>query len=173
MKYNATFHPYNKTIPFDSDTCVYDTRKEYVFLYLTEDIHLHSFCETIECTKSNTPFEWKAYVSNFDYLSERKSIFVGQGIISYNPNCLNLIISNLSSKSVSLPKGTIISKVTALEDDEIYYHLNIFSDELHASDNLNVASVSNDVNLVSLNEEGLPKDLDLLVLIWLKINQIN
>lgn len=161
MKYNATFHAKQKTITFDSDTCVNVIKNDDIFLYLTEDVHLPPFCETIVMTKSNVRFEGKAYVTSSDFLSERKSIFVGQGIISYNPQCLNLLISNLSSKAVSLPKGTIISKVTVLENDDYCYHLNIFTDELCATDNLNVATEVKNLDMTNLNEEGLPKDLDL------------
>lgn len=60
-----------------------------------------------------------------------------------------------------MPKGTIISKVTVLENDDYCYHLNIFTDELCTTDNLNVATEVKNLDMTNLNEEGLPKDLDL------------
>ena len=163
MKYNATFHPTLKTISFDSDIFTSNIKND-VFLYLTSDVHLPPFCETMVSTKSNTKFEGKGFVSNSEFLSERKSVFVGQGIISYNPKFLNLVISNLSSKTVSLPKGTIVSKINLLDNDDNFYNLNIFTDELsemHKCDNLNVATEINNLDTSNLNEDGLPKDLDL------------
>ncbi len=104
MKYNATFNPALKTISFDSDIFSNNIRDD-AFLYLTSDVHLPPFCETMVSTKSNTKFEGKGFVSSSEFLSERKSVFVGQGIISYNPKFLNIVISNLSSKAISLPMG--------------------------------------------------------------------
>lgn len=127
LKYNVTFDPSSKTILFDSDICVDETCvKSDLFLYLQDDIEIPPMSVAEVATNANTKFEGKHIVNSAKFLSDRKAICAGRGIITYNPDFLTILLSNLSNKQVSLPKGTIVSYLDPISSPDKISNLNIF-----------------------------------------------
>ena len=147
---DVLIRPSTKSIVIDSDFGVKlnESKQNESFLFLKEDVFLPAFSECMVATKCNNKKFKTGFVKTSNELSERASIYVGKGIIE-NADDIQIVIGNLSSRPSSLPKGTIVAKLSCMELDDCTIHLTMLDS------NDTVSNISDD------SKTCIPDKLDL------------
>ena len=128
---NVLIHPATKSLVIDSDYGLNDSTSFFErnsFLYLNENIFIPPCSEMIVETKCNNINIRKAFARNYKPLTERACIFSAKGLIENSGGVIPIVLGNLSNKSCSLPRGTIVS-LLEYTDNQWSEYINILSED--------------------------------------------
>ena len=98
------------------------------YAYLKSPIILRPFHETQIEVASSIPESKTLYVHSYGPMVQRLGIFTIKGVVHGVNNLFKVALTNLTRKTVILPKGTIVANVESYDDEEWEIFDQIFTD---------------------------------------------